>query len=152
MILTGPEILRQWQRGRLAIDPFNEAHLNPDSYDFCLGETLRVYTTFPLDPKGENPTKLIAIPPEGLTLDPQRLYLGTSRETIGSTHYVPTFAARSSVARLGLFINLSAGMGSLGEIDHLPLHLFAIHPLRVYAGMRIGQIMWWTTRRGEKRS
>lgn len=64
-------------------------------------------------------------------------------ETLGSDHYAPTYAARSSVARLGLFINLSASLGDIGFVGQWTLQLFAAHPLRVYAGMRIGQMMWW---------
>jgi dCTP deaminase len=64
-------------------------------------------------------------------------------EIMGSEHYAPTFAARSSVARLGLFINLSASLGDIGFIGQWTLQLFSIHSLRIYKGMKIGQIMWW---------
>jgi deoxycytidine triphosphate deaminase len=64
-------------------------------------------------------------------------------EILGSTQYAPTYGARSSVARLGLFINLSASLGDIGFIGQWTLQLFTMHPLRVYAGMRIGQMMWW---------
>jgi rifampicin phosphotransferase len=70
-------------------------------------------------------------------------YLAHTLEVMGSDHYAPTFAARSSVARLGLFINLSASLGDIGFHGQWTLQLFAAQPLRVYCGMRIGQIMWW---------
>ncbi|MBF8263416.1 MAG: dcd2, partial [Parachlamydiales bacterium] len=50
---------------------------------------------------------------------------------------------RSSVARLGMFINLSAPLGDIGFIGCWTLQLFALHPIRVYEGMRIGQMMFW---------
>lgn len=143
MILTGAEIRRQHARGRITIEPFDPAGINPNSYDFHLAPTLRVYTQFPLDPRKENPTEEVSIPPEGLVLAPQRLYLGQTCEVLGSAHYVPSYAARSSIARLGLFINLSATLGDLGFIGHWPLHLLAVQPLRIYAGMAIGQMLWW---------
>jgi deoxycytidine triphosphate deaminase len=143
MILTGAEIRRQHTLGRIVIDPFDPACLNPNSYDFHLAPTLRVYTELPLDPRRENPTTALIIPPEGLVLEPQRLYLGHTCETLGSAHYVPSYAARSSIARLGLFINLSATLGDLGEIGQWPLHLLAVQPLRIYPAMQIGQMLWW---------
>ncbi len=143
MILTGTEITRECKNGRIVIEPFIEEHVNPNSYNFRLGETLRIYDTFPLDPKIVNSYTEIRIPAEGYVLTPHHLYLASTLEVMGSQYYAPTYAARSSVARLGLFINLSASLGDIGFIGQWTLQLFTIHPLRVYAGMRIGQIMWW---------
>lgn len=143
MILTGQEIIREVRTGNIVIEPFEPDHVNPNSYNFRLGETLRVYTEFPLDPKRCNKYRDIRIPREGYTLRPHHLYLACTQERLGSTHYAPTYSARSSVARLGLFINLSASLGDIGFIGQWTLQLFAIHPLRVYPAMKIGQMMWW---------
>lgn len=143
MLLTGNEIAEECAAGKIVIDPFNHSHLNPNSYNFRLGEVLRVYKHFPLDPKVVNEFEEITIDPSGFVLQPSHLYLASTMEVMGSCHYAPTFAARSSVARLGLFINLSASLGDIGFVGQWTLQLFTIHPLRVYAGMRIGQIMWW---------
>jgi deoxycytidine triphosphate deaminase len=145
MILTGAEIIKQHARGRIIIDPFDPARVGPDNYDFHLGPTLRVYTRFPLDAHGDNPTEEIVIPPDGLVLAPQRLYLGQTCEILGSALYVASCAARSSIARLGLFITLSASLGDPGFVGHWPLHLVAVQPLRIYPGMLIGQMSWWKT-------
>lgn len=143
MILTGPEIIRQRELGAITIEPFTPERINPNSYDFRLGDTLAVYEQFPLDPYTENPTTSIAIPPEGFVLHPHRLYLAETVETLGSTTFAPSYATRSSVARLGIFINLSATLGDIGFSGRWPLHLVAVQPVRVYAGMVIGQMMWW---------
>lgn len=143
MILTGPEIVESVRTGKIVIDPFLPESCNPNSYNFRLSDTLRVYDEFPLDPKRQNRYTDLSIPPEGFVLDPCRLYLGSTMEVLGSRYYAPTYAARSSVARLGLFINLSASLGDIGFIGQWTLQLFTMHPLRVYAGMRIGQMMWW---------
>ncbi|MCD4644865.1 deoxycytidine triphosphate deaminase [Bacillus mycoides] len=143
MILTGPQIMEESFNGNIVIEPLIPEQCNPNSYNFRLGTTLRVYDQFPLDPKVPNKFREIEIPPEGYVLEPNRLYLGCTMEVMGSENYAPTFAARSSVARLGLFINLSASLGDIGFIGQWTLQLFAIHALRVYPGMKIGQIMWW---------
>lgn len=143
MILTGPDIYQEWSRGVIVIEPFDASQLNPNSYNFRLGATLRIYETELLDPKLRNPYRETEIGPEGLVLEPRRLYLASTVEVMGSYRHAPTFAARSSIARLGLFINLSASLGDIGFIGQWTLQLFSIHHLRVYAGMKIGQIMWW---------
>lgn len=143
MILTGPSIHAAWRRGDIIIDPFDEAGLNPNSYNFRLGTTIRTYTAGTLDSKIPNPYVETTIPAEGLVLEPHRLYLGSTVEVLGGGRYAPTFAARSSVARLGLFINLSASLGDIGFVGQWTLQLVAVQPLRVYPRMRVGQMMWW---------
>jgi deoxycytidine triphosphate deaminase len=117
--------------------------VNPNSYNFRLGRTLRVYQNLPLDPRIPNEFAEIEIPDEGYLLESGRLYLGHTIEVLGSDHYAPTFAARSSIARLGIFINLSASLGDIGYKGQWTLQLYAAHPVRVYPGITIGQMMWW---------
>ena len=143
MILTGTAIHEEWERGDIVIDPFDRAQLNPNSYNFRLGDRLRTYTDEPLDPKRPNAYTEASIPPQGFVLQPGRLYLASTLEVMGSHKYAPTFAARSSVARLGLFINLSASLGDIGFIGQWTLQLFSIHALCIYRHMKIGQMMWW---------
>ena len=45
MKLTGPEIQRRVNAGSIVIDPFDPAHLNPNSYNLTLDKTLLVYET-----------------------------------------------------------------------------------------------------------
>lgn len=143
MILTGPEIMSQVEEGRIVIDPFDESNVNPNSYNFTLGPTLHCYRDFPLDPRRVNECEEIEIGGDGYVLQPGRLYLGHTVERLGSNHFAPTYSARSSVARLGLFINLSASLGDIGFVGQWTLQLVPTHPLKVYAHMRIGQMMFW---------
>jgi rifampicin phosphotransferase len=143
LILTGSEIERQWANGRITIEPFTADQVNPNSYNFRLGGTLRVYREDCLDPRNDNAHEEIAIPEDGYVLEPGRLYLAHTMEKLGSDHYAPTFAARSSIARLGIFIHLSSGLGDIGFKGQWTLQLYSLHRVRVYAGMNIGQMMWW---------
>ena len=101
MILSGHQIVLEQQAGRIVIDPFDESAVNPNSYNFTLSDQLIVYADELLDASRENRTEQLRIPPDGLRLKANRLYLASTREVLGSEHFVPTFAARSSVARLG---------------------------------------------------
>ncbi|MGW4894282.1 dCTP deaminase domain-containing protein [Kitasatospora sp. NPDC004240] len=143
MILTGNEIARERANGRITIEPFTPEQVNPNSYNFRLGKTLRVYQQMPLDARQTNDFEEIEIPDDGYVLEPGRLYLAHTIEVLGSEHYAPTFAARSSVARLGLFINLSASLGDIGYTGQWTLQLYSMNRVRVYPGINIGQMMWW---------
>ncbi|MEV6071957.1 PEP/pyruvate-binding domain-containing protein [Nocardia sp. NPDC052001] len=142
-ILTGAEICRQRARGTIRIEPFDERRLNPNSYNFTLGERLCVYTGQTLDARVANPTREIRIPAEGLVLEAGQLYLAETAEVLGGNTFAPTFSARSSVARLGLSIHLSSGLGDIGYEGQWTLQLLPTAPVRVYPGMEIGQMMWW---------
>ena len=143
MILTGAEIARQRAAGRLTIDPFDEKRLSPNSYDFRLGPTLLGYVDQELDAAIENPTWSADIPDEGVVLWPGRIYLGHTSEVMGSEFYVPIIRARSSVARLGLFVHVTADLIDIGSINQWTLQLFPVQPVRVYAGMAVGQVTFW---------
>ncbi|MYU36529.1 deoxycytidine triphosphate deaminase [Streptomyces sp. SID8358] len=143
MILTGSEIERERTNGRITIEPFTPEQVNPNSYNFRLGKTLRTYQDMPLDARRTNDFEEIEIPDDGYVLEPGRLYLAHTIEVLGSEHYAPTFAARSSVARLGLFINLSASLGDIGYTGQWTLQLYTMNRVRVYPGINIGQMMWW---------
>ena len=43
MILTGPAIAGEHHSGRITIDPFTPDLVNPNSVNYRLGPTLRVY-------------------------------------------------------------------------------------------------------------
>ena len=43
MILTGPEIIKEYKKGNLTIEPFDQTLVNPNSYNYRLGEQLQVF-------------------------------------------------------------------------------------------------------------
>ena len=145
MILTGPAIEVAHSAREIIIDPFSSDNLNPNSYDFRLGDRCRTYDAAVLDSVVDNPSSVQIIPATGILLQPDRIYLFNTVERIGSSVYVPIIRARSSIARLGLFIHITADLIDLGSINQLTLQLHAIAPVRVYPGMRIGQVTFWCT-------
>lgn len=145
MILTGEEIRRQHTLQNLTIEPFRESQLNPNSYDFRLGSEVVVYDEFELDAAKANPSSVAKIPNSGLTLSPDRIYLAAIEEMLGSNEFVPILHAKSSIARLGLFIHITAGLIDIGSHGHWTLQLHAVQPVRIYRGMLIGQVTFWRT-------
>src|SRR5229473_8470726 len=108
MILTGPQIQSAVAEREIVIRPFRKRQLAPNSYDFRLGDRCCVYTSKTLDAAKENKTRTFTIPKHGLVLQPNHLYLVNTEETMGSAHYVPIIRGRSSVGRLGVFIDITA--------------------------------------------
>jgi dCTP deaminase len=132
MILTGPEIRRQVSAGQIVIDPYDDEQLNPNSYNYRLGPMV-------LMPADQHYDLRVA----PLTLLPRRLYLGHTAEVIGSVRFVTMLNGRSSVGRLGLYLNVSADLGQLGPAHRWTLELTVVQPLRIHFGMRIGQATFW---------
>ncbi|WP_406834891.1 dCTP deaminase domain-containing protein [Streptomyces sp. AHU1] len=143
MILTGPEIAREREMGRLILEPFHQDGVQPNSFDLTLGPTLAVYTSEVLDTREENPHTILTIPDGGIVLQPDRIYLGSSIEVLGSRHHVPIIRSRSGAARLGLFLHVTADLIDIGSIGQVTFQLHAVQPVRVYAGDRLAQVTFW---------
>jgi dCTP deaminase len=144
MILTGSEIVEQRRLGRIRIEPFHPEQVSPNSYDVRLGDTLEMYERELLDFKADNPKVKIAIPDAGLVLRTDRIYLAATEELIGSDHFAAIVHARSSVARMGLFVHVTADLIDVGTYERWILQLHAVQPVRIFCGMRIGQVTFWS--------
>ena len=131
--------------------------LNPNSINVSLDKTLKTYTPFKikrtkaglmfvktkdivLDVKKKNKIYEQEIPEEGIILSPDMFYLGNTIEKAGSDVYIPMYEGRSSLARLGLVSHFSAGFGDVGFKAQWTLEIGVREPLKIYPGMRIGQV------------
>ncbi|MCE5266702.1 MAG: dCTP deaminase [Planctomycetaceae bacterium] len=141
MVLSGHEIRRQLG-ANILIDPFEPARLNANSYDLTLHDELLVYEEIVLDMRKANRVRRLRIPPEGLVLRPQQLYLGRTVERTETHNLVPMIEGRSSIGRLGLFVHVTAGFGDVGFCGFWTLEMFAVQPVRIYAGVAICQIFY----------
>ena len=143
MILSGKEIRKRLD-DTLIIDPFSESQLNPNSYNLRLHRELLVYDEKTLDMKRKHRLKNIIIPPDGLVLQPGRLYLGRTIEYTKTDGVVPMLEGRSSIGRLGIFIHITAGFGDVGFSGYWTLEMFCVQPIRIYPGVEICQIFYHT--------
>lgn len=144
MMLTANEIKQRISTGEIKIQDFSEARLGPNSYNLRLDEDLMAYREAVLDPKQDNRTNLIHIPPEGLVLKPGQLYLANTMEYTETHGLVPMLIGRSSIGRLGLFVHVTAGFGDIGFSGRWTLELVPTHPIKVYPGMEICQVFFET--------
>ena len=144
MILSGKEIKKQVKEGSIAIDPFTDEQINPNSYNLRLHPDLLVYDNDILDMREKNSASPLVIPESGLLLAPHKLYLGRTVERTSTDKYVPMLEGRSSVGRLGLFIHITAGFGDIGFDGFWTLEIFCVQPIRIYSGLEICQIFYHT--------
>ena len=67
---------------------------------------------------------------------------GSTLEYTETRQYVPFLEGKSSVGRLGIDIHATAGRG-WGFCNHWTLEISVCQPVRVYAGMPIGQLIYF---------
>lgn len=143
MILTDQQILESMNAGLIKVEPYVRECLGTNSYDVHLGKTLGVYVDSVLDAKKHNKIELFEIPEEGYVLTPENFYLGVTQEYTETHKHVPFLEGKSSVGRLGIDIHATAGKGDVGFCNFWTLEISVKKPVRVYAGMPIGQLIYF---------
>jgi dCTP deaminase len=149
VILSDRDIRAEIEAGRIAIDPFLPDAVQPASVDLHLGNRFRVFRnsrTAVIDPREEQPepTELVEIVGDDpFILHPGEFVLGATYERVGlPDDLVARLEGRSSLGRLGLLIHSTAGYVDPGWEGTLTLELSTVAnlPIKLYDGMKIGQI------------
>ncbi|RDC61994.1 dCTP deaminase [Adhaeribacter pallidiroseus] len=143
MILTDKEILAEIVKGNILIQPYDRSCLGTNSYDVHLGKHLATYKDAIIDARKHNEILHFEIPETGFVLQPATLYLGVTHEYTESHAHVPFLEGKSSVGRLGIDIHATAGKGDVGFCNTWTLEISVTQPVRVYAGMPIGQLIYF---------
>ena len=149
VILSDRTIREAIAAGRIVIDPFDPAKVQPSSVDLTLDHRFLVFrnhTRALIDVKEpmDDLTELVEIDTDGVfLLHPGEFVLGSTAERIGIPNdLVGRLEGKSSLARLGLVIHSTAGFVDAGFHGFLTLELsnVASLPITLYPGMKIGQI------------
>jgi dCTP deaminase len=143
MILTDAKILEAIENGDIVIEPFAKECLGTNSYDVHLSKHMAVYEDAVLDAKKHNKVRHFEIPAEGYVIEPGILYLGVTEEYTETHNSVPFLEGKSSIGRLGIDIHATAGKGDVGFCNTWTLEISCVHPVRIYAGMPIGQLIYF---------
>jgi dCTP deaminase len=144
MILTDEQILAEMDRGTIVIEPYDRSCLGTNSYDVHLGRYLATYRDRVLDARKHNEIEVFEIPAEGFVLEQNTLYLGVTEEYTETHAHVPFLEGKSSVGRLGIDIHATAGKGDVGFSNTWTLEISVTQPVRIYRGMPIGQLIYFT--------
>jgi dCTP deaminase len=152
MILSDRSIREELAAGRIEIDPFDEACIQPSSVDLHVDAQFRVFANsrYPyIDVKREMPdlTEVVGVPGgEAFILHPGEFVLGSTLERVRlPDDLVARLEGKSSLGRLGLLIHSTAGYVDPGWDGYLTLELSNVAnlPITIYAGMKIGQISFF---------
>ncbi len=143
MILSDQKIREAIANRNIVIEPYIESCLGTNSYDVHLSKHLAIYVEKELDAKTHNKINHFEIPEEGFVLQPGVLYLGVTEEYTETHHAVPFLEGKSSIGRLGIDIHATAGKGDVGFCNSWTLEISCVQPVRVYAGMPIGQLIYF---------
>jgi len=143
MILSDTRILEEIEKGTIVISPYDRKYLGTNSYDVHLGKYLATYKDRVLDARAHNEIEHFEIPAEGYVLQPGTLYLGVTEEYTETHAHVPFLEGKSSTGRLGIDIHATAGKGDVGFCNTWTLEISCAQPVRIYAGMPIGQLIYF---------
>ncbi len=149
MLLSDKDIRTEIDNGRVVIDPFDPAMIQPSSIDVRLDRFFRVFENhrYPhIDPSEEQPDLTRLVEPEGdeaFILHPGEFALASTYEVITLPEDIASrLEGKSSLGRLGLLTHSTAGFIDPGFSGHVTLELsnVATLPIKLYPGMKIGQL------------
>ena len=145
MILSDKSIRDLISKGDLRVEPFSDDLVQSSSLDLRLGNEFALYKNGGVIDvkKGPGDVEKIRIE-DSIEIAPKEFLLATTLEYIKLPPYLTAFVeGRSSLGRLGLFIE-NAGWVDAGFEGQITLELYNANnsPIRLYAGMRICQLVF----------
>ena len=149
VILSDRTIRAEIESGRIGVDPYDPAMVQPSSIDVRLDHRFLVFRshTRPVIDVRQDLTDLTeqvtATDTEPFILHPGEFVLGATAEVVSlPDDIVGRVEGKSSLGRLGLLIHTTAGFVDAGFHGQLTLEFsnVATLPITLYPGMKIGQI------------
>ncbi|MBO8197631.1 dCTP deaminase [Streptomyces smyrnaeus] len=149
MLLSDKDIRAEIDAGRVRIDPYDPAMVQPSSIDVRLDRYFRVFENhrYPhIDPAVEQADLTRLIEAEGddpFILHPGEFVLASTYEVVSLPEDVASrLEGKSSLGRLGLLTHSTAGFIDPGFSGHVTLELsnVATLPMKLWPGMKIGQL------------
>ena len=134
MILSDVDIAAEYASTRLGITPYDPRCIQPASYDVHLSSDF-------IEPLGNDRTR--RYDGTDIVLEPMQFLLGSTIETLSiPSHIVARVEGKSSLARIGLMVHITAGFVDPGFIGNVTLELLNVSraPVTLVAGMKIAQI------------
>ena len=149
MLLSDRDIRAEITAGRVKVEPFTEAMVQPSSVDVRLDRFFRVFENHKysvIDPSTEQPelTREVAVTAdEFFILHPGEFVLASTYEVITLPDDIAgRLEGKSSLGRLGLLTHSTAGFIDPGFSGHITLELSNVAnlPVKLFPGMKIGQL------------
>ena len=148
-VLSDGTIRRLVEDGRIKIDPWDEALVQPASVDLRLGDSFRVFHNHRAsaidlrDPPQHLTEEVKVTGDEPFVIHPGEFALGRTMEWVElPDDIVARIEGKSSLGRLGLIVHATAGFCDPGWKGTLTLELANLTrvPIRLYHGLAIAQL------------
>jgi len=156
MILVDWQLLDRIARGSIKIEPYDKKLVQPNSLDIRLGNHFVWYETSNevIDPYNQDSvtSHVKEVHADTFILKPGQFVLAETLECIElPDNIVATIEGKSSIARLGVTLHQTGGWIDAGFRGSITLEMANVNsrPVKVYAGMPIGQLVFYTTERAE---
>ena len=149
MLLSDRDIKAEIEAGRVKVEPFDGAMIQPSSVDVRLDRFFRVFENHKysvIDPSIEQSdlTREVAVEAnEEFILHPGEFVLASTYEVITlPADIAGRLEGKSSLGRLGLLTHSTAGFIDPGFSGHITLELSNVAnlPVKLFPGMKIGQL------------
>jgi len=152
VLLSDRDIKAELGAGRIALEPYEPAMVQPSSIDVRLDRFFRLFDNhkYPfIDPSEDQPelTRFVEVDPDQpFILHPGEFVLGSTFELVSLPDDVAArLEGKSSLGRLGLLTHSTAGFIDPGFSGHVTLELsnVATLPIKLWPGMKIGQMCFF---------
>jgi len=149
VLLSDRDIALEVKAGRVKVEPFTDAMIQPSSVDVRLDRFFRVFENHKysvIDPSIEQSdlTREVAVnDDEFFILHPGEFVLASTFEVITLPDDIAgRLEGKSSLGRLGLLTHSTAGFIDPGFSGHITLELSNVAnlPVKLFPGMKIGQL------------
>jgi dCTP deaminase len=149
VLLSDRDILADIDAGRIVMEPWDPAMMQPSSIDVRLDRYFRVFENhrYPhIDPAADQSDLTRIVEPDGdepFILHPGEFVLGSTYEMVTLPDDVAArVEGKSSLGRLGLLTHSTAGFIDPGFSGHITLELSNVAnlPITLWPGMKIGQL------------
>ena len=152
MLLSDRDIRAEVESGRVRLEPYEPTMVQPSSIDVRLDRFFRVFENHryphidPAQEQSELTREVESIGDEPFILHPGEFVLGSTYEVVSLPDDVAArLEGKSSLGRLGLLTHSTAGFIDPGFTGHVTLELsnVATLPIKLYPGMKIGQLCFF---------
>jgi dCTP deaminase len=149
MLLSDRDIRAEVEAGRLSIEPWEPALIQPSSVDVRIDRFFRVFNNSQythIDPALQQDELTSLVEPKGedpFVLHPNEFVLGSTLEVVTLPEDLAgRLEGKSSLGRLGLLTHSTAGFIDPGFSGHITLELSNVAnlPIMLWPGMKIGQL------------
>ena len=148
-VLSDGTIRRLVEEGRVVIDPWDPAMVQPASVDLRLGPSFRVFHNHRAaaidlrDPPTNLTEEVVIAGDEPFVIHPGEFALGRTQEYVEiPDDIVSRIEGKSSLGRLGLIVHATAGFVDPGFKGTLTLEITNLTrvPIKLYEGLPIAQL------------